>query len=185
MCSFVLVHTREFMGRQPSAEPGDKRKEEQTRCHVLASMPAVGWVGGRYSGCHTRARRADHALSLGVCPLLLTNEILHHFRQTATRHCCGDAPSCTPEINIAGHVCVHGKKRGPMYINPAPPHLPATLIHGGSWGQMWGLMLCMPVGGAARCRWRGGAGFRASTDGSHAYAAGGARGSSSRGRVQH
>ena len=32
-----------------------------------------------------------------------------------------------------------------MYINPAPPHLPATLIHGGSGGRC-GVSCCA-------CRW--------------------------------
>ena len=50
-------------------------------------------------------------------------------------------PSRTPEFNIAGHVLGARGKRGPVYINPAPPHLSATLIHGGSGGS-YGMPCC-------------------------------------------
>ena len=108
-------------------------------------MPHVGqhasWVGGRDSGCHTCARRADHAPSFGECPLLLTNEILHHLWQPATRHGVGPPPRAPPNLTLWGHVFGVRGKRGPMYINPAPPHLSATLIHGGSGGS-YGMPCC-------------------------------------------
>ena len=101
-------------------------------------MPHVGqhasWVGGRDSGCHTCARRADHAPSFGECPLLLTNEILHHLWQPATRHGVGPPPRAPPNLTLRG-MCWCPRKKG---SNVHKSCTTSSLCNIDPWGFMGG-----------------------------------------------